>query len=63
MEETVISNSTYIIPRDKSHIKEFISNLPDSPGVYKFLDKSSFPIYIGKAKRIKKIKQENLNHT
>lgn len=54
MEETVISNSTYIIPRDKSHIKEFISNLPDSPGVYKFLDKSNFPLYIGKAKRIKK---------
>lgn len=54
MEETVISDSTYIVPKRKSHIKEFISNLPDSPGVYKFLDKSNFPLYIGKAKRIKK---------
>jgi excinuclease ABC subunit C len=54
MEETVISDSTYIVPKGKSHIKEFISNLPDSPGVYKFLDKSNFPLYIGKAKRIKK---------
>lgn len=54
MQETVISDSTYIVPKGKSKIREFISNLPDSPGVYKFLDKSNFPIYIGKAKRIKK---------
>ena len=54
MEETVISDSTYIVPKGKSQIDDFISNLPDSPGVYKFLDKSNFPLYIGKAKRIKK---------
>ena len=54
MEDTVIFDSICIVPKHKSHIKEFISNLPDGPGVYKFLDKSNFPLYIGKAKHIKK---------
>ena len=42
MEDTVIFDSICIVPKHKSHIKEFISNLPDGPGVYKFLDKSNF---------------------
>ncbi len=35
-------------------IKEKISNLPGSPGVYKFLDKDEKVIYVGKAKNLKK---------
>ena len=54
MEEAVISDSTYTVPRNKFQIREFINNLPNSPGVYKFLDKSYLPLYIGKAKSIKK---------
>lgn len=36
------------------HLKEKISNLPGSPGVYKFLDKDEKVIYVGKAKNLKK---------
>jgi excinuclease ABC subunit C len=35
-------------------LKEKISNLPDSPGVYKFKDAGGKIIYIGKAKSLKK---------
>ncbi len=40
-------------PIDKK-ITEIIINLPDKPGVYKFLDKTGKIIYIGKAKNLKK---------
>ena len=35
-------------------LKEVVQRLPDSPGVYKFLNKDGILIYIGKAKSIKK---------
>ncbi|HEY1045629.1 MAG TPA: excinuclease ABC subunit UvrC [Bacteroidia bacterium] len=35
-------------------IKNIISNLPESPGVYKYYDESEQIIYVGKAKNIKK---------
>ena len=35
-------------------IPDLIKNLPDKPGVYKFLDKTGKIIYIGKAKSLKK---------
>jgi len=36
------------------HLKDQVSNLPDLPGVYKYFDKSSQLIYVGKAKSLKK---------
>ncbi|MFY8021088.1 MAG: excinuclease ABC subunit UvrC [Bacteroidia bacterium] len=38
----------------KSHLKEIISSLPESPGIYKYFDKEGTLIYIGKAKSLKK---------
>jgi len=35
-------------------LKEVVQRLPDTPGVYKFLNKDGILIYIGKAKSIKK---------
>jgi len=37
-----------------SKIKEKIKELPESPGIYKFLGKNREIIYVGKAKRLKK---------
>ena len=36
------------------HLKEIISNLPESSGIYKFLDKKGHLLYIGKSKNLKK---------
>lgn len=36
------------------HLKDIISRLPDTPGVYKYFDKDGVLIYIGKAKKLKK---------
>lgn len=36
------------------HIKEIVSGLPDSPGVYQYLDKDGVIIYVGKAKNLKR---------
>ena len=36
------------------HLKNLIKNLPQKPGVYKFLNSSNKIIYIGKAKNLKK---------
>lgn len=35
-------------------IESILRNLPDSPGIYKFLDTSGIIIYVGKAKSLKK---------
>ena len=35
-------------------IKQIISSLPESPGIYKYFDKTGTLIYIGKAKNLKK---------
>ena len=37
----------------KNKFSDFLKNLTKSPGVYKFLDKSSNVIYIGKAKNLR----------
>lgn len=37
-----------------SMIKQIISSLPESPGIYKYFDKTGTLIYIGKAKNLKK---------
>ena len=36
------------------YLKNIVSNLPDEPGIYQFLDKIGTVIYIGKAKRLKR---------
>ena len=53
MEQKISTESPYLIPVSEKEIKDFIKEIPKSPGVYKFLDKSKNPIYIGKAKLIK----------
>jgi excinuclease ABC subunit C len=35
-------------------LKEKVASLPDSPGIYRFYDKSDILIYVGKAKSLKK---------
>ncbi len=40
--------------RPGKQLREKILNLPDSPGVYMYLDKTGKVIYVGKAKRLKR---------
>ena len=42
------------IPKRQDELKEFIKSLPQDAGVYKFFGTQRVPIYIGKAKNIKK---------
>lgn len=37
-----------------NYLRDIISRLPDSPGIYKYFDKEGTLIYIGKAKKLKK---------
>jgi excinuclease ABC subunit C len=50
MEDKISTESPHLIPIAEEDIKDFINEIPKSPGVYKFLDKFNSPIYIGKAK-------------
>ena len=50
MEQKISTESPYLIPILDEDIKDFIKEIPKSPGVYKFLDEFNYPIYIGKAK-------------
>ena len=54
MEGKLFSESPYPIPIRGEEIKEFIKEMPSSPGVYKFLDEFDKPLYIGKAKLLNK---------
>ena len=40
--------------RPGNHLREKILNLPDSPGIYIYLDRNGRVIYVGKAKRLKR---------
>ena len=40
--------------RPGNHLREKILNLPESPGVYMYLDKDCNVIYVGKAKKLKR---------
>ena len=53
MEEKISTDSFLELPPSKEKFKEILENLPKNPGVYKFLDESKNPIYIGKAKNLK----------
>ena len=54
MEEKISTESPYSIPVLEAEILDFIKEIPKSPGVYKFLDTSGSPLYIGKAKQLNK---------
>ncbi len=54
MVEKISTESPYSIPITDEEIKNFIREIPRSPGVYKFLDSSKNHLYIGKAKSINK---------
>ena len=54
MAEKISTESPHVIPSTAKEIKNFIREIPGSPGVYKFLDKFKRPIYIGKAKSLNK---------
>lgn len=53
MEEKISTELPYRIPISDIEIKNFIKDVPKSPGVYKFLDEAGYPLYIGKAKLLK----------
>ena len=48
------TESPHTIPSSEQEVKAFIREMPNSPGVYRFLDKSMSPLYIGKAKSLNK---------
>ena len=52
MEEQTFTESYQNVPSSKVKLKELLKSLPKGPGVYKFLDDSTHPIYIGKAKNL-----------
>ncbi len=54
MVEKIFTESPYVIPIEDKELKNFIREIPRSPGVYKFLDKLQKPLYIGKAKSLNK---------
>ncbi len=54
MQEQFTTHSFLEVPASKEELRELLNSLPKKPGVYKFLDKSKNPIYIGKAKNLKK---------
>ena len=54
MEEKISIESPFSIPTERGEVKEFLKSVPIAPGVYKFLDKSYIPLYIGKAKHLNK---------
>ena len=54
MAEKISTEPPHLIPTEEDELKDFIKEIPQSPGVYKFLDKSKSPLYIGKAKTLNK---------
>ena len=43
-------------------IKQVVRTLPESPGVYRMLDENKTPLYVGKAKRLKRRVASYTNH-
>ena len=50
---TPIEKSSKILDKNES-LKQIVSNLPDNPGIYQYLDETGTIIYVGKAKNLKK---------
>ena len=40
--------------KEVSHVKQIVLSLPDSPGVYQYLNDKNEIIYVGKAKNLKR---------
>ena len=53
MEEKIFTEEPFQIPVLEDEIKLFFSVIPNKPGVYRFLNNSGYPLYIGKAKSLK----------
>jgi len=53
MEEQIFIDSFFEVPSSEKKIKDLLKNLPREPGIYKFLNESRNPIYIGKAKNLR----------
>jgi len=53
MEGQICIDSLLEVPNNKKDLREFLKKLPNTSGVYKFLDNSKKPIYIGKAKNLR----------
>jgi len=53
LQEQSTTHSLLEFPSSKEELQELLNSLPKKPGVYRFLDKSKNPIYIGKAKNLK----------
>ena len=53
MEEKIFTEEPFPIPVLEDEIKLFFKAIPNKPGVYRFLDKTGYPLYIGKAKSLK----------
>ena len=54
MEEKISTEEPSRIPVSEDEIKLFFNIIPNKPGIYRFLDNSGYPLYIGKAKSLKK---------
>ena len=54
MEEKIFTEPAQVLPFSEKEIQAFLREVPNSPGVYRFLDESMYPIYIGKAKSLSK---------
>ena len=54
MEEQIFIDSFFEVPSSEKKIKTLLKSLPEDPGVYKFLNESRNPIYIGKAKNLRR---------
>ena len=54
MEEKIFTEPPHVIPSSGRDRKNFVREIPHSPGVYKFLDEFMSPLYIGKAKSLNK---------
>ncbi len=54
MVEKISTESHHSLPRSDKAVKDFIKEIPKSPGVYKFLDQFKTTLYIGKAKQLNK---------
>lgn len=52
--EILKKTNTMAAPQDIVKLKEKVSLLPDSPGVYQFLGEDGTVIYVGKAKNLKR---------
>ena len=48
-----IEKNSKILDKNES-LKQIVSNLPDSPGIYQYFDETGTIIYVGKAKNLKK---------